>query len=132
LVVVLSDAAAIALGANPLSSLIGSIFAAMLFTAFRKVGGAVLGSSVLLVAWLAGETSLALVLVEHTQRSLGSVEWIAVTLGVLGNFLLAYAAPTWAGAFVGRRVTFGTGWLSAAVVAATLSAAFASVAGRFG
>jgi hypothetical protein len=48
---------------------------------------------------------------------------IAASFGVVGSILFGYAVPVWAGVFVGRRVTWGTGWLSAAAVAAMLSRA---------
>lgn len=46
---------------------------------------------------------------------------VALTVGALGGFLVGYALPTWAGAFVGQRVTWGTGIASAVVVAITVS-----------
>jgi uncharacterized membrane protein len=45
-----------------------------------------------------------------------------VVAAVMG-LTLASGIAAWAGAFVGRRVTFGTGWASAGVVAATVSVA---------
>ncbi|MDH4140711.1 MAG: hypothetical protein OEV43_09100 [Coriobacteriia bacterium] len=50
-------------------------------------------------------------------------EWTAIAAWALGALALGYALPAWAGAFVGRRVTRGTGWMAAIAVCMTASAA---------
>jgi len=46
--------------------------------------------------------------------------WVTLAIWALGSLGIGYVAPALAGGAVGRRVTVGTGWLAAAVVAGTL------------
>lgn len=54
--------------------------------------------------------------------------WLALALWAAGGLLLGYALPVWTGAFVGRRVTHGTGWIAAASIAASVSFALSALA----
>jgi hypothetical protein len=56
--------------------------------------------------------------------------YVAVALWAVVSFAVGYALPALAGMFVGRRVTHGTGWLSAGTVALTLSLALVVIAPR--
>ena len=109
---------------TPLTSLVGSVVAAVLLA--RRPGPlrwtlalAVLGGS-----WLLGDGFAVLA---HARRLLASgaepdpAQWLALLLWLALGFGLGYVLPAWAGAFVGRRVTWGTGWIAAGVVAASVS-----------
>lgn len=108
---------------NPVFSVLGSAAAAMLLA--RKPGPVrlVAGGVVLLAAWAIGD-GLALSAVSSASEPSASV---TLAVAVVGSMALGYALPAWAGVYVGRRVTFGTGWLSAAVVAATVSGALSAI-----
>ena len=117
---------------NPVTAVAGAVLGAGLATTGR-VRAAVL---VVALAWAAGDGMLLLarasevrdggVLVEGTGAA-GS--WVAIALWALVGAAVGYAAPAWAGAFVGRRVTHGTGWLAAGAVAATASGALMMLGG---
>jgi hypothetical protein len=89
-----------------------------------------LGVAVLIVGWLVGDglqvISFARDLVDGTGALLPALStpanWVALAVWSAASAGVAYAAPAWAGAYVGRHVTFGTGWLAAAAVSATVSA----------
>lgn len=53
---------------------------------------------------------------------------LLVTWG-LGSLFFGYVLPVWAGSFVGRRVTHGTGWVAAASLAVGASLALSALAG---
>ncbi len=59
------------------------------------------------------------------------LRWLPFVIWVAGSLAVGYLAPALVGGAVGRRVTRGTGWLAAAVVAGTLVIAIASAAGGF-
>lgn len=54
--------------------------------------------------------------------------YATLAVWALAGLLIGYAFPALLGAYVGRRVVKGTGWLSAIVVAASCSAALAVLA----
>ena len=112
----------LAVGFNPLTSLVASAVAAMMFARDDTLARVAIGAAVLAVGWAYGDGTriLAYAQEELAHGRLGW-DWVTITVWALLGFLLGYAFPTWAGAFVGRRVTFGTGWASAAVVALTVS-----------
>ncbi|MFA5844818.1 MAG: hypothetical protein WC971_08340 [Coriobacteriia bacterium] len=115
--------AALALGAafNPLASAAGSIACAALAGHPRAGRTRVAwGWAVLVLAWLAGDGVRAL--------AFARAGWAFVALWGAAGFALGYALPAGAGVLVGHRVTHGTGWLSAVVVAGTLSVALSTVA----
>lgn len=55
--------------------------------------------------------------------------WLLLLVWAAGSLLLGYATPALAGASVGRRVTFGTGWLAAGTVAAAVSVSLSAIVG---
>ncbi len=119
---------------NPVASVVGAAVAAGLFAAGRAVPAIV----VLLGAWLLGDGARLLARATDAIAGPGLVEggieaqWAVLALWALGGFALGYALPTWAGTFVGRRVTHGTGWLAAGAVAATASGALSMLSGALG
>lgn len=108
---------------NPIASVAGAALAAGL-AAMHRTWAAVV---VLCVAWLLGDGSRLFVSATGVLAGRGLVaggpdaQWIALGLWTLTGVALGYALPAWAGAYVGRRVTHGTGWLAAAAVAASTS-----------
>jgi len=128
----LADGWRLAAGYNPLFALVGAVIAAMLLARDPGPLRVVLAATALGTAWLLGD---GLAIASHAE-ALGAgasfADWAVVAFWALAGFGLGYALPTWGGVFVGRRVTFGTGWLSAGVVAATVSGAISVIAGRLG
>lgn len=120
---------------NPIASLAGSIVGAVLVTRSERLGGAAL---VVGAAWLIGDGGrIALHVAGVVSESGGSVASnpitpSALTLGVwaVAGLVLGYVIPVWAGTYVGRRVTHGTGWLAAGAVAAAVSAGIVTMAAR--
>lgn len=119
---------------NPIIALAGAALAAGLFTAGR-VGAAAI---VLAGAWVLGD-GLELI-AQGTEALSGTglvsgglaAQWVVLVLWALAGLGIGYVLPAWAGAFVGTRVTHGTGWLAAGMVAATASGALSMLGGGFG
>jgi hypothetical protein len=109
---------------NPLTSLVGAVVAAVLLA--RRPGPLrwALGLAVLGGSWLLGD---GLAILAHARELLAAgaepdpAQWLALALWVVLGFGFGYVLPAWAGTFVGRRVTWGTGWIAAGVVAASVS-----------
>lgn len=121
--VVALEAVALGLVVNPYSAAAGAAAAAVVWTRMRSTRGAAFGVLALAIAWAAGEGPLRVSLAVSASSG-GAIDpatrvafWAAAAVSIL----VGYALPAWVGSFVGRRVTWGTGWLSAGVVA--LSAA---------
>lgn len=120
---------------NPLASLAGSVIGAVVAIRSERLRGALLVAG---GAWLVGDGArivlLAAGLAEEASAhaAAGASAQTAIALGVwaAGGLLLGYVTPLWAGTYVGSRVTHGTGWLAAGAVAATASAALATLASR--
>jgi hypothetical protein len=118
---------------SPFIALAGAALAAALYTAGRTWAAAL----VLLGAWALGD-GVAL-LSQGTDAFAGpglvsggsAAQWVVLVLWVIVGFGVGYALPAWAGAFVGARVTHGTGWLAAGMVAVTASVALAMLGGGF-
>jgi len=119
---------------NPVASVVGAAVAAGLFAAGRTRAAAV----ALAGAWLLGDGLRLFSRATDAIAGPGLVaggeaaQWVVLVLWALGGLALGYALPAWAGAFVGRRVTHGTGWLAAGAVAATASGALSMLAGALG
>lgn len=138
----MSDAIAfgarLAVAYNPVLAVIGAALAAALLApravSFdRKVWGA----STLVITWLVGDGMRVIArgrdvydgfahLIAPDETA--AVAYTALAIWALLGMALGYALPTWAGAFVGRRVTHGTGWLAAASVAVAASLALSTLA----
>ena len=125
---VLALGVALGLQFNPLTATVGAVLAAVIF-GYPKAPEArrPIAVSVLALAWLAGEgvrigASLA------TTPPKAWPDYAALAARVVAGAVVGYVLPAAAGAFVGRRVTRGTGWLSAAAVALTVAGALSAVA----
>ena len=118
---------------SPVIALAGAALAAALYTAGRTWAAAL----VLLGAWALGD-GVAL-LSQGTDALAGSslvsggltAQWVVLVFWAVVGLGVGYALPAWAGAFVGTRVTHGTGWLAAGMVAVTASVALAMLGGGF-
>lgn len=118
---------------NPAFSLVGAAVAAGLY-GFPKASRRNLAWAVaaLLAAWLLGDGFRVMGRLQDTLAgSAGMPAWAAYTLlagWALAGLAFGYAAPAALGAYVGRQVVRGTGWLSAGFVACLTSAGLASLA----
>ena len=75
-----------------------------------------------------GGAAVALVHGGALAAGMGTAElWASSALAAVAGCAWVAGIPAGAGAFVGRRVTLGTGWASAAVIAATVALAFSSL-----
>jgi len=119
---------------NPVFAGFFSAIAAALCAREGRAGRTALGFGVLAMGWLVGDgmrvVASARDLVDGTGALLPAgttaANWVALATWALLSAGLGYALPAWAGAFVGRRVTFGTGWLAAAAVSVMCSGLVAS------
>jgi hypothetical protein len=128
--------ASLGLQSNPLFGLGGAVLAALL-AGHRRASRTHtrLAAAVLLVAWLAGDGLTQLARVRDALEGIGAFAagrsgWAALAVWAGLSFAVGYLAPALVGIAVGRRVTHGTGRLSAAAVAAVASLALSgTVAG---
>lgn len=97
----------------------------------RQVAWGVLGAG-----WLLGDGLRVLArsrdLADGVSRLLGVgqplwASWVALAVWALVGFAAGYVLPAWVGWQVGRRVTYGTGWLAATAVAVAASLALATL-----
>ena len=118
---------------NPVVALAGSMGAAVVGTMGARRGWrAPWWLAVAALAWLVGDGTGVWAGVAAIGRSGrlpggGPALWVFAAAWVLGGLALGYVIPAWVGIEVGRRVVFGTGWLAAAAVAATLCLAFLAI-----
>jgi hypothetical protein len=105
---------ALGLQFNPLTSLVGSTVAAVLYG---------------FPAWRAGE-GVAIGRRLADTRPATAADGLPLAAWVLVSLVVGYAVPAAAGALAGRRVVRGTGWLSAGAVAFTVAGALSLVAPR--
>lgn len=120
-----------ALSFNPVVSLVGAALAAALWTRSRSWLGVSLSWFVLLVAWFAADGILLVAMLDRSSAE-GGADHPLIIAGGVAALAIGYALPAWSGAFVGKRVTKGTGWMSAAVVALSTWGAVSAIAARFG
>lgn len=123
-----------ALGAsfNPYAGVAGSALAAALVgsprTARHRYSWAI---AALMLAWLVGDGFRVLGRAREAFDAVALAtpweRWAPIAFWALLG-LAFYAIPAWLGAFVGRRVTHGTGWLSAVAISVTLSLALSQAA----
>ena len=123
---------ALAAAFNPIIALIGAAAAAAIVSVGRGYRRTFAAVSTLLAFWLVGDGLRVLArgrdLADGLGGSVGWPAWLSVALWGAGGLLLGYALPAWAGAFVGRRVVIGTGWLTAITVSVGVSLAVAALA----
>jgi hypothetical protein len=114
---------------NPVAGAVGAVVAAAL-AGYPKASRARVAwaGSVLVVAWAIGDGIRVLGAATADPRVRPA--YLALVTWSLVGFAVGYALPAVSGMFVGRRVTHGTGWLSAAAVALTVSLALAVLAPR--
>jgi hypothetical protein len=111
---------------NPLASAVGSAGAAAL-VGYPSAQRSRWAWALLLLtgAWLIGDAM-------HVWFGLGQGPTtdaiVVVSSFVVLSFGVGYLLPALAGAYVGRRVTHGTGWLSAIAVAGLVAAALSWIA----
>jgi hypothetical protein len=125
---VLALGVALGLQYNPLAATVGAVGAAVLYgypgapDSRRPIAVAVLA-----LAWLAGDgVRIGASLAASPPR--GWPDWAALVARTLVSATVGYVLPAAAGAIVGRRVTRGTGWLSAGAVALAVAGALSLVA----
>ncbi len=136
----LAAGGALALGFSPLLALLGAAATACMLATGVGLRRMVAAWSVLVAVWLVGDGMRAVASARSLVDGAGSLlpaapPWangVAIGLWALGGFTLGYALPAWAGGFAGRRVTWGTGWLTAAAVSVGLSLALAGIVGGWG
>jgi hypothetical protein len=120
---VLALGVALGLQYNPLAATVGAVVAAVLY-GYPKAPDSrrPIAVAVLAAAWLAGDgVRLGAGLASSPPK--GWPEWSALAAHVLVSAVVGYVLPAAAGIIVGRRVTRGTGWLSAGAVALTVAGA---------
>jgi hypothetical protein len=138
--VALSAGGALALGFSPLLALLGAAATACLLATGVGLRRTVAAWSFLVAVWLVGDGMRAVASARTLADGAGSLlpaspMWLngaTIALWALGGFALGYALPAWAGGFAGRRVTWGTGWLTAGAVSVGLSLALAGILGGWG
>ena len=125
---VLALGIALGLQFNPLTATVGAVAAAVIF-GYPKAPDSrrPIAVAVLALAWLVGDGV-------RIGASLGGSppkawpDWVAIAARLLASAVVGYVLPAAAGVLVGRRVTHGTGWLSAGAVALTVAGALSLVA----
>lgn len=123
---------------HPMFALVGAVGAAILWTLARDIRRSLWGFAIATSAWVVGDgahiSERLRGLVAATGRAAdplaaGDVtKWLALSIWALGGLSIGYLLPAWLGAFAGRRVTHGTGWLSAIAVATGASLALSALA----
>jgi hypothetical protein len=112
---------------NPLAALASSIGASALVGYPSAPRSRWFWATVLLVgAWLIGDgVDIA---ARIPSGPIGPLDGWGVAVMVVVSLGLGFVLPAAAGAYVGRHVTRGTGWLSAMAVAAMVAGAFIAIA----
>ncbi|MCE5204253.1 MAG: hypothetical protein ABFC80_06355 [Coriobacteriales bacterium] len=87
---------------------------------------------VIAIAWLAGDGLRVIARARDAADGIGALHgaalgWLTLLAWGITGLALGYIAPMLAGAAVGRRVTFGTGWLTSATISVAVSLALASI-----
>lgn len=119
---------------NPIVAMAGAAIAA----AFAAVSRARLAAVTIAAAWILGDgmrilTRAADVRAGDVLVAGGpSAQWLLIAIWALASLGIGYLAPMWIGAFVGSRVTHGTGWLAAGALGATAASALATLSGVIG
>jgi hypothetical protein len=124
---------------NPVTALLGSAGAAAVGAlGVRRGERTPWWIAVAVAAWVLGDgvaiAAQAAALAGGAAPLLGVAapawaSWTLVASWAASGLALGYLVPAALGLAVGRRVTFGTGWLAAAAVAGTLCLAFVAISG---
>ncbi len=128
---------ALAAGFSPLFALLGSVATACILATGAGLRRAFAAWGLLVAVWLVGDGMRVIASARNLADGAGSLmpgappwaNWTGIGLWAVAGLMVGYVLPAWAGGFAGRRVTMGTGWLSAGAVSVGLSLAIASVAG---
>lgn len=133
----LAYGARLALTYNPVLAVLGAALAAALLAPRAvSIDRRVWGFSALIIAWLIGDGMRIIARARDvfdnyahliSPNETAASAYAALALWGLLGLALGYTFPAWAGAFVGRRVTHGTGWLAAASVAVGVSLAVSTL-----
>jgi hypothetical protein len=127
----IAGGASLGMAFNPLLSLLGAAISAALLASGRGARRMFAGASVLLGFWLVGDGFRVMARARDLVDGVGATGWqvwVTVAVWTLVGAGVGYALPAVSGAFAGRRVTWGTGWLTAAAVSIGLSMALISLA----
>jgi len=137
--VVLSTGLALALSYNPLTAIFSVPVAAALLGVKKPTHQRwVWAVSVLGFAWLIGDGMRVLARTRDVYDGLAGIsdgavpvwaQYAALAIWAIGGLLIGYVLPVWAGVFVGRRVTHGTGWVAATSVSIAASLALSAIIG---
>lgn len=123
------DGLTLGLQFNPIAATVGAVAAAALAGYSKAPRKRLVWAWVVLgAAWAIGD-GIRIAGAAVSDPRYGSA-YAAVVLWSLVGFAVGYALPALTGMFVGRRVTHGTGWLSAGAVALTMSLALVALAPR--
>jgi hypothetical protein len=124
---------------NPVTALVGSAGAAAVGALGARRGGrAPWWTLIALAAWVVGDGVAIAARAGAISRGSASLlgtgapvwaSWLLVAAWALTGLAVGYLIPAALGVEVGRRVTFGTGWLAAAAVAGTVCLAFVALSG---
>jgi len=125
---------------NPVTATVTALLAAGLSGGKRPAAASrmLFVAAVIVAGWLIGDGVAVLTSAHDAYTSDAArivpalpdwAEYLALAIWGLGGMTLGYLLPTWAGVFVGRRVTHGTGWASAAWVAASSALVLSMFAG---
>ncbi len=120
---------------NPIFAGAFAAVAAALCARRAHPGRTAFGIALLGFGWVLGDGTRVIASARDLADGAGALmpalspaaNWIAIATWALVGAGAAYALPAWAGAFVGRRVTIGTGWLAAIVVSVTVSGLVATL-----
>lgn len=133
--VALANGARLGMQFNPVFATVGSAIAAALL-GYRNapVERRFTSGAVVVIAWLTGDGLRIIGRARDAVDGLGAIGnsvsgWITIAAWVLVGLMVGYVVPTLVGVAVGRRVTFGTGWLAAATIAVATSLAIATLLG---
>lgn len=136
----LEAGAVLAAAYNPVFAGVFSAVCAVLCARRGRPGRTALGIGILVAGWLLGDGMRSIASARDLADGAGALlpsaavglNGAAIGLWAVLGFCVGYVFPAWAGAFVGRRVTFGTGWLAAGVVSVTCSGLVAMLVSRWG
>lgn len=133
----LGDGLQLALSFNPVIALLGSAASAGVLTVGKGGRRTFAGISLLTGFWLVGDGLRVMARARDLADGVsalppGWLGWATLAVWGIGGLAVGYGLPSWAGTFAGRRVTFGTGWLTAIVVSVSLSLSISALLGGLG